>query len=175
MTVKGKVTVHVRCVWNQLTMDTLRLQSTESLKSLGGNPVAAEFDDEQPFFVKMVDDGHSLEQRGAIKDRIEFDEAEDLMYGHYKHLLFYDVEEAGISKVINTSYRHTPEITECTVIGLVGDVTRGSRTCHVASIVSTEVSLEFLGFQKDAQQEHVVGFDSEIFVDLISHVFISTS
>lgn len=122
MTVKGKVTIHVRCVGNQFTMDALRFQSAESLESLGGNPVATEFDDEQAFFVKMVDDGRSLEQRGAIKDRIEFDETEDLMYGHDKHLLFYDVEEAGISEVINASHRHTPEITERTHIGLVGDV-----------------------------------------------------
>ena len=31
-------------------------------------------------------------------------------------------------------------------------------------VVPTEVRLEFLGFQKDTQQEHVVGFDSKVFV-----------
>ena len=82
-----------------------------------------EFDDKVPFLFEVFHDGFMVKDGTGVNNGVETDETENLMHGHNGAPLgFYDVEEAGISEVINASYRHTPEITERTNIGLVGDV-----------------------------------------------------
>jgi hypothetical protein len=65
-----------------------------------------------------------VEYGTGVKDGVETNEAENLMHGHNDAPLgFCNVEEMGISEVVDAIDCQTPEITKRTIIGLVGNMT----------------------------------------------------